>query len=1098
VLPGSPLALHASGGRWYLAPVSDRRSTLFGRAREVRTLLSGLDGAREGRGGVALIAGEPGIGKTRLLEELEALGGERGFLVAWGRGWELGSAPTYWPWIEVLRTVLARRSSKGAATEVVRLLPEVSLGAKRSGSDAQGPSDPFEVGDAVSQYLREAAVETPLLVLLDDLHAADPSSLELAEFVARQVRDCRIYLVGSHRDVEARLTPEVDRSLSRFGRLGDVVALRRLDIEDVEALAREEAGRIDEESARMIHSATEGNPLFVRELLRLISARGSASGGVPAGVRAVLRERLALLPPATVALLQAAAVVGREFSIAVAANVAGVTAAALEEAVVEARRADLLGEARPGHLRFSHALVAETLAADLAPPVRAKLHRAAAEELEKLHADDPSAPLGEIAQHWFEAGAEAFERALDSACLAASVASRRMAFADASALYERALQCLAASAPGDAARRAQLLVLQVEALSQCGDRTRAESLCTTVCDLARSLGDSELFARAALALGAEGSIGRADPVVMNLLEEALALLPPGDEAYRAKVMARLASARQPALDPSGPVALAREAIAMARRLGDPSLVLPVVHAAMGALMDFAPAEERAALNDEVARLASVSSDRPRELRARMRLAFDRIELGDLDGFAHAVATYEAVANRTPQPRHQWVGPMFRSMRANWEGRFEDADRLEAEARRIWESAKIQGPPMTPGRGLAVAFLREDPEGIEQGLSAYLRAYPEQTQLEPIFRAYLQAWKGERVEMSSAFAKHSPDGGLGPVLANARILEFVTEAVCATADVDLAALVYAELLRHAGKPLMVTGIGFCLHSVTDLGLLRLASVLRKFDDADRHARAAIEYCEGLGARPIAMKVRYYWAESLAFRRDEAALSRARELLSQARETAEDLGIGWRVERCRMLAQRIEELGPAAVAKREVSASMPSSNQEPDSSVQLVHEGEYWTLSGFGEVCRIRDGRGMRMLAELVRQPQREVHVLELSGSSEPVDGGDAGEAIDREARDAYAKRLRDLSEEMAEAEEWNDTGRRERLANEIAQLEQELARSTGLGGRERRVGSAVERARVNVRRRLSLVMQRIEETAPALGKHIASSVRTGTYCVYDPD
>lgn len=1076
--------------------MSERRSTLFGRARELRTLLSGLGAARDGRGGVALIAGEPGIGKTRLLEELEALGGERGFVVAWGRGWELGSAPTYWPWIEVLRTVLARTSCKGAASDVVRLLPEVHVGAKRSGNRAEGPSDPFEVGDAVSQYLREAAIEAPLLLLLDDLHAADPSSLELAEFVARQARDCRLYLVGSHRDVEARLTPEVDRSLARIGRLGDVVSLPRLDIGDVEALAREETGRDDEESARMIHAATEGNPLFVRELLRLITARGSAGAGVPAGVRAVLRERLALLPPAAVALLQAAAVVGREFSAAVAADVAGVTPAALEEAVNEACRAGLLTEVRSGQLRFSHALVAETLAADLAPHVRAKLHRAAAERLEKLYADDPSAPLGDIAQHWFEGGAEVFERAIDSACLAASAASRRMAFADAAAFYERALERLAACAPGDAARRAQLLVLQVEALVQSGDRTRAESLCTTVGELARSLGDSELFARAALALGAEGSVGRTDPVVMSLLDEALALLPPGDGPYRAKVMARLASARQPALDPRGPVVLAREAIAMARRLGDSSQVLPVVHAAMGALMDFAPAEERAALNDEVARLAAVAGDRPRELRARTRLAFDCIELGDIDGFARAVATYEAVAGRTPQPRYQWVGPMFRSMCANWEGRFDDADRLEAEARRIWDGAKIQGPPLTPGRGLAVAFLRENPEGIEQGLSAYLRAYPDQAQLAPIFRAYLQAWKGERVEGTSAFTKVSP-GGLGPVLANARILEFATEIVCATHDLEFAELAYEQLLRHAGKPLMVTGIGFCLHGVTDVALLRLASLLRKFDAADRHARAAMEFCERLGARPIAAKVQYYWAESLASRGDATALSRAHDLLRQSRETAERLGMVWRVERCRMLAQHLDGLSAVSSAPAH-SRPVAAGPNQTDSSVTLALEGEYWTLSGLGEICRIRDGRGMRMLAALLRQPKRELHVLELSGSTEPVDGGDSGAAIDREARDAYAKRLRDLSEEMSEAEEWNDAGRRESLANEIAQLEQELARATGLGGRERRVGSAVERARVNVRRRLSLVMQRIEGTAPALGKHLGDSVRTGTYCTYDPD
>jgi hypothetical protein len=1085
-----PLALHAGGARWYQTDVRGRRSTLFGRTRELGILLGGIERAQGGRGGVALVTGEPGIGKTRLLEEVAAHGEDRGFVVAWGRGWELGSAPTYWPWIEVLRTVLVRCSRVAAADAVVRLLPEVDNRGRRRGTDERTPSDGFELGDAVSVYLRDVSNERPLLVLLDDLHAADPSSLELAEFVARQVRDGRLYFVGSHRDVEARLTPEVDRSLARLGRFGDVHALSRLDLADVQALAAEETGNSDQESARMIHAATEGNPFFVRELLRLSSARGAAERGVPAGVRAVLRERLALLAPATVALLQAAAVVGREFALVVAADVAGVTPAALEDATNEGRRAELLGDAGPGRLRFSHALVAETLAADLAPTVRARLHRTAAEALERLHGDDPGAPLAEIAQHWLAGGAEGAERAVSAASRAAEAAGARMAFADAAALYERALAALAIAAPGDVSRRALLSVLQVEALVQSGDRSRAESLCSSVADLARRLGDGVLFSRAALALGSEGSIGKTDPLVVRLLEEALTVLPKGDGPFRAKVMARLASARQPAVLPSGPVALAREAIAMARRVDAPAVLLPVLHAALGALMDFAPAEERAALNEETARLAAAAGDRPRELRARMRLAFDRIELGDAAGFEMAVAAYDAVAAQTPQPRHQWVGPMFRSMRANWEGRFEEGERLEAEAKGIWESARIQGPPFAPGRLLSKAFLREDLPLIEEGLASYLRTYPEHSQLEPIFRAYLSAWKGERVQAAAHFAALGQQG-LEPVLASSRVLEFVSEIACATRDIALVEAVYDRLKPHAGRPLMVTGIGFSLHGVTDLALLRLASLLGKFDDADRHAEAALAFCDSIAARPIAAKVRYYWAESFIQRGGDSALARARDLLDQALESFEALGLGLRAESCRTLAQRLNVAAAAATPAEPRDANSAA-------SVWLKREGEYWTISGFGDLCRIRDGRGMQMLAELVQNPEREIHVLDLSGSSEAVDGGDAGEVIDREARDAYTKRLRDLREELAEAEEWNDAGRRDRLASEAEELEQELARATGLGGRERRVGSAVERARVNVRRRLSLVLRRIEETSPALGKHLADSVRTGTYCAYDPD
>jgi len=372
---------------------------------------------------------------------------------------------------------------------------------------------------------------------------------------------------------------------------------------------------------------------------------------------------------------------------------------------------------------------------------------------------------------------------------------------------------------------------------------------------------------------------------------------------------------------------------------------------------------------------------------------------------------------------------------------------------------------------------------------YLRAYPEHSQLEPIFRAYLSAWKGERVDAAKHFATVGQHG-LEPVLASSRVLEFVAEIACATRDRALAELVYERLKPHAGRPLMVTGIGFSLHGVTDAALLRLASLLGKFDEADRHAEAALAFCDGLGARPIEARVRYFWAESLVERGGADALARARDLLDKALEASESLGMAWRAEQCRELAQRLSASSSATdVASLDANAGSP---------VHLLREGEYWTLSGFGDVCRIKDGRGMQMLAELLQSPKREIHALELSGSSEAVDGGDAGEVIDREARDAYTKRLRDLREELAEAEDWNDVGRRDRLVSEAEELEQELTRATGLGGRERRVGSAVERARINVRRRLSLVLRRIEETSPALGKHFTESVRTGTYCAYDPD
>jgi hypothetical protein len=165
------------------------------------------------------------------------------------------------------------------------------------------------------------------------------------------------------------------------------------------------------------------------------------------------------------------------------------------------------------------------------------------------------------------------------------------------------------------------------------------------------------------------------------------------------------------------------------------------------------------------------------------------------------------------------------------------------------------------------------------------------------------------------------------------------------------------------------------------------------------------------------------------------------------------------------------------------------------------GESWSLRYGNVEFHLKDMRGVRLLATLVAEPGREFHVLDLSAGSkaptEPIDRGDAGEALDEEARRQYQTRVSDLQEELQEAEGWNDSARAERAREELDFIQQELSAAVGLGGRERKVGSAAERARVNVQRRIRDAIRRIESHHPGLAKHLGRSVRTGTYCAYEP-
>jgi len=1083
--------------------VNTGRGPLVGREHDLEALAGLLARAAAGSGGLVLVTGEPGIGKTRLLEEAAARATGAGFAVAWGRAYEVGGAPTYWPWIEALRGLLARPGAgdaQGAAAgELALLLPELGgPGAARSEVDR------FRLFDALTAALRAAAEREPVLLVLDDLHAADPSSLQLAELVAHHLGRMRVALLASHRDLEARLSPAIDAGLGRLGRLGEVLVLSRLDRAAVEELVGDAIGRRDAEAARMIHDATDGNPLFVREVLRLLDSRGaSARAGVPAGVRAVIRERLALLAPATVSLLQAAAVVGREFTVALAAEVAGVTAEALEEAACEALAAELLERAGPGRLRFSHALVAETLAADLSPALRMRHHRRAAEALARRHAGDPAPPLDEIAHHWLEAGADAAAQAAVAAERAARAASARLAFADAAALLARAVEALASAAPADATRRADLLVAQVEAHARAGERARSEEVCSAAAELCREIGDGVRLAGAALALGAEVTTGKPDPPLIRLLGEALERLPPGDGALRARVLARLAAARQPEMDPSGPIVQAREAIAMASRLADPAVTLQVLHAAMGAMTDYAPPAERAALNGEAARLAAAARDRPRGLRALLRLVFDRIEMGDVAGFEAALSDYQALADEVRQPRHLWVTPMFRSMRALWEGRFADADRLEAEATELRERAGIPASPWAETRLLSRAILREDPAGLDRLVARADIFVGDDPRGQRAFRAMIHARCGRPGEARKELAGLDPRAI--PPAVNIHILDVVADLVWGLREPALADALYPQALPLAGRLFVVSGIGFDLHGVVDHSLMRLAAVLRRWDDVDRHGEAALAMCARLGARPIAAAVRADRAETLLARGDAASAARARVLVAAALEAAEQMAMPGLVGRCRELEARLDaaggrEAGAAPRTAREAPAAalVVDAAAVGSPAVRLVREGEYWTVSGPGEVCRVRDSRGVRMLAQLIDAPGIEHHVLDLSGAHEPVDGGDAGEPVDRAARAAYAERLLELRSEIEQAEAWNDAGRRARLAAEQQAITAELAGAYGLGGRPRRSGAAVERARTNVRRRIADALRRIEDACPRLGRQLSRDVRTGIYCAYEPE
>ncbi|HKS52992.1 MAG TPA: AAA family ATPase, partial [Pseudonocardiaceae bacterium] len=326
----------------------------IGRESELSRLLAALEEAVAGAGGVVLVTGEPGIGKTRLAEELAAQAIADGITVYWGRCWEAGGAPPFWPWIEVLRA-----------------LPEAPVELLTTTAEVESPAAQrarFERFDAVAQFLTGAGLVRPVLIVLDDVHAADPSSLLLLEFLARAARTARLLVVAAYRptDAESGAGAEI---IERLRRSAMTLALTGLaDAEIARLLAERTGSRPEQAQLRAVREATDGNPFLVTELAGL-----GPGEPLPAGVRQAAGRRLQPLPPPVRELLGIAAVGGRDIDPVVLSLVSGRAELDMLGQLETAQRAGIL--TRHGErLRFRHILLRDALEDGLDPATRRRLH----------------------------------------------------------------------------------------------------------------------------------------------------------------------------------------------------------------------------------------------------------------------------------------------------------------------------------------------------------------------------------------------------------------------------------------------------------------------------------------------------------------------------------------------------------------------------------------------------------------------------------------------------------------------------------------------------------------------------------------------------
>jgi DNA-binding SARP family transcriptional activator len=894
---------------------SDAIGPFVGRETEQALLLAGLDDSLSGRARVILISGEPGIGKSRLAEELTAHARQRGARVLVGRCWEAGGAPAFWPWVQALRSYLRdrdpselRRHLGEGGPHLAQILPELS--ELITDLPFPPPADPesarFQLFDATASFLRNASNDQPLVLVLDDLHAADTPSLLLLQFVVATLGESRLLVVAAFRDLDPTLKDPLAATLAELSREPGTrhLPLTGLGEQGVATFIKHVAG-FDPPTlfVTAVHHQTEGNPLFVGEILRLLAAEGTLGAaatdeqwhvGVPEGVRAVIRRRVRQLSEECKLALALASVLGREFGLDALELASGVSREALLAVLDEAARERVVAEVpgAPARLRFAHTLIREVLYEELAPGRRAQLERRVGEALEALYGEDTEPHLAELAHHFYRAvpvgGAD---KAIDYSSRAGDRAAGLFAFEEAVRLYEMAL-----AATSDDVSRGELLLTLGEAQARAGDTPASKTTFRHAAELAASQRHAEQLARAAIGYGGRliWDVSRDDEYLVPLLERALGALGEEDNALRVRVMARLAGGplRERAEDAGRRRSLGKQALEMGRRIGEPATLAYALHGYITSHLTPEFTVEQVETANELVRVALEAGDLERALEGYDLHLTASVELGEVTAARADLDAMTALADELHQPAQRWVVAVYQALFALLEGRFDEAETLIAETRTLGERSQSWNAVVTYGLQHYV-LLREhrrlgEIEDLVRQAAATYPTYPIWRCVHADMLAELGSTAEARIELETVAAE---DFAGIPFDEEWEVsLCFLAETASRLEEKDQAAALYRLLLPYADR-VAISYPEISLGPISRvLGIL--ASSTANWSDAEQHFEAALETSERIGARPFLAHTREGYARMLLERGKPIDAARAHDLCARARDGYRQLGLNAR--------------------------------------------------------------------------------------------------------------------------------------------------------------------------------------------------------------
>lgn len=894
-----------------LSPATTEQAdpSFVGRSDELRLFRDAFDRMLAGRRQLVTLLGEPGIGKTRCAEAFARVAEDQGALVLWGHCYEEPGSPPYWPWVQVLREYIGGSSPNevrlvigSAAADIAAIVPELA-------EDSHDRPQPFGVGveasqarfrtfDAIGRFFAKAAQQVPLVLIIDNLHWADAPSLSLLEFLSQALARSRVLMLGTYRD------REVSRKSPLLSTLGGVsrdcgverIRLSGLGEEAIAALALTTLGEaLPQAAIRAINQQTDGNPLFVIELLKVLLEESADAGlepiavRIPDGVREAIGRRLSRLSDRCNVLLSIASVLGRNF------NATEIAAAAEEhvdtvidnlEGAMRAGIVEALDDV-PGGYRFTHSLIRETLYEEIPALERLRWHNRAADVLGALHGNALEPVLTRLAHHAYQAAPLGnADRAADFALRAAMHALRVYAYEEALVHCDQAIGALELNGGGNEERVAQACYLKSRAAFSLGDMEQCIAMLVKAGAHARALGNGELL----IEITAQLSIATSDAPqaqYVPLLESAISLLPDADSAARAEAMTALAFALRSTDDRARRQSLVAEALAMAHRLGDPAALCQCFELAMLALRcDPETLEQRLALGQQYIEAARGSAKNELLGKAYGWQVLNLIEAGRAEEHEALLERYANLNVAQFGLFQYYIGAeriMLALLRGEW-------DELEAHIEALLETGMKTRPADAEGVYGAQMFVLHRDRGHLLSLEPIVRGIVENGS----FRAWrpglmlICAEIGLLAEARLELERLAADDFAFPKdEMYVACLVFSAETCCRLSETRCAAKLYERLEPYADQTANHPRVA-CFGS-TQLYLGMLAATIGESDAAQRHLELAVERNRAMRAWPWLARAQFQYGAFLLARGASTEQEAARKLLRDAEQLAGRLGM-----------------------------------------------------------------------------------------------------------------------------------------------------------------------------------------------------------------